>query len=136
LETVNQKWSLGNPDYDKYVAIGFNGSGDPIAINLVNQELVYLNHDNNFEEVFVNSDTKRFALSVLRIQSFVEQLKKVNSDSFCETEFSDEQLEQLIQDIKSIDPNVFKIENSHWKFTLDNYKRERDDERNAAANRD
>ena len=135
LETVNQKWSLNNSDYDRYLAIGFNGSGDPIAINLDNQELIYLNHDNYFEEVFINSDMKRFALSVLRIQSFNEQLRKLNSDSFFQTEFSDEQLEQLIQDLKVIDPKVFEIDNGHWKSTLDYYKWEREDERRTAASK-
>jgi hypothetical protein len=135
LETVNQKWSLENSHYDKYLAIGFNGSGDPIAINLVNQELIYLNHDNDFEEVFINSDMKRFALSVLRFQSFIEQLRKLNTDSFFETEFSDEQLEHLIQDLNVIDPKAFEIDNGHWKSTLDYYKWERDDERRTAANK-
>jgi len=56
LQTVNQKLSLNNSDYDKYLAVGFNGSGDLIAINLGNQELIYINHDNNFEEVFEEGD--------------------------------------------------------------------------------
>ena len=135
LETVNQKWSLNNSIYDKYLTIGFNGSGDPIAINFDNQELIYLNHDNYFEEVFINSDMKRFALSVLCVQRFNEQLKKLYSDSFFETEFLDEQLEGLIQDLKMIDPKVFEIENGHWKSTLDYYKWEREEERRTAINK-
>jgi len=135
LETVNQKLSLDNSNYDKYLAIGFNGSGDPIAINLITQELIYLNHDNDFEEVFINSDMKRFALSVLCIQSFIEQLRKLNADSFFESEFSDEQLEHLIRDLNIIDPKAFEIDNGHWKSTLDYYKWERDDERGTAANK-
>jgi len=135
LQTVNQKLSLNNSDYDKYLAVGFNGSGDLIAINLGNQELIYINHDNNFEEVFINSDLKRFALSVLRIHSFMKQWKKLNSVSLVETEFSDAQLEQLVQDIRIIDPKAFEIENGHWKSTFEYYEWERDEERRTAANK-
>jgi len=112
LKTVNQKYSLENPDYDNYLAIGFNGSGDPIAIRLDNQELVYLNHDKYFEEVFINSDLKKFAMSVLRIRDF-------------ETEFSDEQFDVLIRDLKSIDSKIFEQENSHWIFLINYYKWEK-----------
>ena len=131
LKTVNQKWSLGNPEFDKYLSIGFNGSGDPIVINIDNQELLYLNHDNHFEEVFINSDMKKFALSVLRVKRFVEQIKKLHPDSFFETEFSDEQLENTVQDLNRIDSIAFEREKSHWKITLDSYNWFRKEERNA-----
>jgi hypothetical protein len=113
LKTVNQKWKLENSDFDKYLSIGFNGSGDPIVINLDTQELIYLNHDNYFEEVLINSDLKKFAMSVLRIKDFDEKLKKLKPDSFFETEFSEEQLNQLIDDLKRIDQNIFESEDSH-----------------------
>ncbi|MES2285822.1 MAG: SUKH-4 family immunity protein [Bacteroidota bacterium] len=134
LKTVNQKLKLDNSDFDKYLSIGFNGSGDPISIDLDTQELIYLNHDNNFEVVFINSDLKKFAVSVLRIKDFVEKLKKLNPNSFFETEFSDEELNQLIQDLKRIDPNIFESKDSHWKHLIENYKWERDEERSTAAN--
>ena len=65
---------------------------------------------------------------------FNEQLRKLNSDSLFETEFSDDELEELVKDLKVIDPKVFAIDNGHWKSTLDYYKWEREDERRNAAN--
>ena len=134
LKTVNQKWTLENSNFDKYLSIGFNGSGDPIAIDLDTQRLVYLNHDNSFEEVLINSDLKKFAMSVLRIKDFVDKLKKLNTNSFFENEFSDEQLDQLIQHLKRIDPDVFENKESHWKYIIDNYIWERDNERSTSTN--
>ena len=131
LKTVNEKWNLHNLAFDKYVTIGFNGSGDPIAINQHNQELVYLNHDNEFEEVFINTDLKRFAQSVVKVQLFSDQLSKLKPDSFFETEFTDESYEALKTDLKTIDSKIFEEANSHWLMTLQNLKWERDEERNS-----
>ena len=122
-------WKLDDSDYDKYLAIGYNGAGDPIAINLETQELVYLNHDNYFEEVFINTDLKKFAFSALRIDSFFNTFKKLFPDSFFDTEFSDEEFDKVIEDLKAIDSKVFDIPESHWPTTLETYKWERDEER-------
>lgn len=130
IQTVNEKWNLDNSEFDKYLAIGFNGSGDPISINTNNQELIYLNHDNKFQEVFINSDLKRFAQSILRIQEFMDQVTKLTPDSFFETEFSDESFDQLLTDLKLIDSKVFDIDSNHWLITLDTIKWEREEERN------
>jgi len=130
LQSVNSKWNLNNSDFDKYITIGFNGSGDPIAINLKNQELIYLNHDNEFEEVFINSDLKKFAQSILIIQGFIDQITKLNPDSFFETEFSDESLVQLLSELKQLDSRIVDRKNSHWVLTLENLKWEREEERN------
>ncbi len=43
------------PDKDYFYIIGFNGSGDAIAIELENGYVVYFNHDMDFEKVFINS---------------------------------------------------------------------------------
>ncbi|MFB9864946.1 hypothetical protein EFA69_15395 [Rufibacter immobilis] len=129
LVTVNQMWELNDSEYDKYLAIGFNGAGDPIAVNLETQELVYLNHDNFFEEVFINTDLKKFSFSALRFDRFFKSFTKLQPDSFFDTEFSDEELDKVIGDLKAIDSKVFDNPESHWQFTLEDYKSERDEER-------
>lgn len=130
IQTVNEKWNLNNSEFDKYLALGFNGSGDPISLNQINQELIYLNHDNDFHEMFINSDLKKFAQSVLRIQEFMDRLTKLSPDSFFETEFSDENYHLLLADLKRIDSKVFEVESSHWLNTLETIKWEREQERN------
>jgi hypothetical protein len=127
--TVNQMWELDDSDYEKYLAIGFNGAGHPIAVNQETQELVYLNHDNFFEEVFINTDLKKFSISALRFDRFFKSFTKLQPDSFFDTEFSDEDFDNVIEDLKAIDSKVFDNPESHWQFTLDSYKWERDEER-------
>jgi hypothetical protein len=129
LVTVNQMWKLDDIEYDKYLAIGFNGAGDPIALNLENQEMVYLNHDNYFEEVFINTDLKKFSFTALRIDSFFNSFKKLHPDSFFDTEFSDEEFDKIIEELRIIDFKVFDKPESHWQITLDTYKWERAEER-------
>ncbi len=129
LVTVNQMWELEDSSFDKYLAIGFNGAGDPIAVNQETQELVYLNPDNFFEEVFINTDLKKFSFSALRFDRFFKSFTKLQPDSFFDTEFSDEDFDKVIQDLKVIDSKVFDTPESHWLSTLDSYKLERDEER-------
>lgn len=130
IQTVNEKWDLNDSEFDKYLAIGFNGSGDPICLNQSNQELVYLNHDNGFQEIFINSDLKRFAHSVLRIQEFMDQVTKLTPGSIFETEFTDESFDQLMTDLNQIDSKILDGINSHWTSTMDTIKWEREEERN------
>ena len=129
IQTVNEKWNLENSNFDKYLAIGFNGSGDPVTINQNNQELAYLNHDNEFQEIFINSNMKKFAQCVLRIQEFMNQITKLTPESFFETEFTDESYNNLLTDLKRIDKKLFGVNPGHWFVTLDSIKWEREEER-------
>src|SRR4051812_15556946 len=54
IPTPNQILGIDFEGLEEYLMIGSNGSGDPICIdlNLMNQ-IVYLNHDNYFERVFM-----------------------------------------------------------------------------------
>ena len=48
--------------FARYRAIGSDGSGNPIAINeAACGEVVYLDHDNRFEHVFMNSSVGQLA---------------------------------------------------------------------------
>lgn len=52
LTTASELWEL-SPEYDDYWVIGSNGSGDPVVI-CPDDAIVYLNHDDDFTEVYVN----------------------------------------------------------------------------------
>lgn len=54
-------------------SIGSNGSGDPICIK-ENEEIVYLNHDNRFQEIFINSSVKRLVECLLIFRQMIEEL--------------------------------------------------------------
>ena len=118
LETVNETWKIGDAEFDKYVNIGFNGSGDPIAINTENGEVVYLNHDDGFKEIYINADIEKFARCGIEIIEFQNNLKKLKPDSYYSTEFSDEELIKLKNSLIEIDDKVFEND-THWNHTVE-----------------
>lgn len=46
---------------DHYFPLGHNGSGDVVALDGLNREVVYLNHDFDNERVFINTTLTLFA---------------------------------------------------------------------------
>ncbi|WP_405378423.1 SUKH-4 family immunity protein [Nonlabens sp. Asnod3-A02] len=129
LKTVNYLWKLQDINYDNFLSIGSNGSGDPIAINIATEELIYFNHDNFFEEILINSNLSCFAQCVLKIDSFLNNLIKLEPNSIFENEFTDQSYELLLSELKEIDPRVFSLKTNHWNIMLDSLKWERDEER-------
>lgn len=128
LETVNETWKIGEEEFNKYVNIGFNGSGDPVVINLENGEIVYLNHDDGFKEIFINADIEKFAHCGLEIIEFQDNLKKFRPESYYDTEFTDEQLEKLKHNLSEIDQKIFERD-THWHYTIQQWIWEREEER-------
>lgn len=115
-----------------FYKIGFNGNGDFILIeNVSGGKLIILNHDNFVEEFFINSSIIQFSIVAELIFEFESKLTKYNKDSFYDTEFSDNDLENLKTKIVTVDATIFKIENSYWKDYLENLIYERDEERNS-----
>ncbi|WP_114782766.1 SUKH-4 family immunity protein [Botryobacter ruber] len=134
LNTVNKSWNLEDTFFDQYLAIGSNGSGDPVAINLNNKEcIVYLNHDNGFQEVFINTNIEKLVETIVRLREFSKVKHPLKEDSFWITEFTDEEYERLKADLSRIDNNIFENEGSHWKDTIDYYLWEREEERKNTA---
>lgn len=130
LQTVNTMCKLEDPNYDDFIAIGFNGSGDPVAIDLNNDDrLVYLNHDLDFEAVHINQNIDRFIETAVRVEAFTSKLNPLTKASFYSTEFSDADYDTLVSDLRFIDKTIFE-QDSFWKETIEYMLWEREDERN------
>ncbi len=128
LQTVNEAYKINDSDFDKYVCIGFNGSGDPIGINVENRQIVYLNHDDGFEEIYINADIEKFARCGIEVIEFQNNLKKLKPESYFSTEFSDEELIKLQNNLTEIDSKIFEND-THWNHTVEYWIWEREDER-------
>ena len=48
-------------EFSDFIALGHNGSGDHICLDLRDGRIVYHNHDNGMQEVFINSSIEKFA---------------------------------------------------------------------------
>jgi len=82
---------------NSYFPFGANGSGDILAIDLNSNEIVYFNHDNDNERVFINSSLNQFADSLCIFQ---QGLKNSN-------------INQCNELISKIDPKAIVV-NTMW----------------------
>jgi hypothetical protein len=81
LPTVGEYFGQapGVPAGDRFRVIGGNGSGDPVAIDLVaNGAIVYLNHDNGYERVFINSSVRQLATSLAAFAKMITGARQAN----------------------------------------------------------
>ncbi|WP_339697121.1 hypothetical protein [uncultured Roseivirga sp.] len=133
IQLVSDMWDLDHEEYKDVYAIGFNGSGDPICIDVLDDEkLIYLNHDNDFEEVYINKNIERFSEMVVRVSHFDKTKTKVLENSLWTHDFTDENFDKLKNDLKLIDPLAFEIESSFWRYHIENELWFREDERKKA----
>jgi len=74
LVAVSEFWDLPI-SFNCYRIIGSTGNGDSICIDEPgNGSVVYLNHDNNFMKVFINSSVIHLAESLLAYRDFVSEI--------------------------------------------------------------
>ena len=94
LQPVNEVWDLP-VEFENYKIIGSNGYGDPICINENDHSVVYLNHDDEFGYVYMNSSVEQLAHFLLIIRNFID---KVNSCRQAElTSILKETLSEMIE---------------------------------------
>jgi hypothetical protein len=129
LSTPNQVLGIVFEELQDYLMIGSNSSGDPICIDLeINNEVVYLNHDNYFERIFMNSSISQLLQSIIKYESFWASLNpRFENNVFFKRKFSDEEFNQLKQDFLMID-NRCLDDNSCWLEELQVLLWERDNE--------
>lgn len=73
LPRVSQAWQLPET-YNPFRVIGFNGSGDPICLDEnAFGAVIFLNHDNHFERVLMNSSVLQLAESLLVFRGCVQK---------------------------------------------------------------
>lgn len=72
LPRVPEKlWHL-TPDYARFRIIGSNGAGDPICLDEETEgQVIYLNHDNYFERLLINSSVFTLAECLLAFRAFL-----------------------------------------------------------------
>lgn len=118
IPTPNQVFGIEIDQLNDYLWIGSNGSGDPVCIDLYNNnEIVYLNHDNDFERVFMNSGLEALSRCLIIFKDFISSVNASNESNYLDRNFSDKVVEQLRQDLSEIDPKCVE-ENAMWGMDL------------------
>ncbi|MBN9421325.1 MAG: SUKH-4 family immunity protein [Candidatus Accumulibacter sp.] len=75
LPTVAEAWGVGDK-FSRHYIIGFNGSGDPIAISPMGP-VVCLNHDFGFAEVYINQDISVLAETLLQCSQLIKRTLEI-----------------------------------------------------------
>ena len=119
IPTVSKKWEI-DKEYSIYKCIGSNGSGDPICINETSGNIVYLNHDDDFKEVFINSSIPQLAESLLAFARLVEETINENGEeAFLDNNIPVGLKNWITNEIKRIDEIAIN-ESSFWGTELIN----------------
>ena len=105
---------------DRYRIIGSNGSGDPIAIDIGEQgRIVYLNHDDQFAAVFVNSSVRQLCDSLFAYKQLVDVTRKENGDrAYLEGNVPDRALKAFVIRLETVDPKSL-LRGSMWRSEID-----------------
>lgn len=128
LLTPNKIFKIDFEELDDYLMFGGNGSGDPICIDKTeHNQIVYLNHDNYFERIFINDSILQFAVCLTKYRDFILSLVDTTSDDFTRRKFADIEFEQLKRDFKNIDGKSLSG-NSFWAAELGGLLWERDND--------
>ena len=107
-------------EFDKYVYIGYDGSGNPIVINTSNNDKIeWLDHEDMFSSNYFNSSINALGSCLIAQMAFIETVNKENgNDAYFNSDFTDSQFEKFRNDIETADLQCL-IEEGFWKDCLD-----------------
>lgn len=128
LQTPKQIFGIELEGLDHYLVFGSTGSGDPICIDTMKQdEIVYLNHDNYFERIFINTTIYQFALCFTFYPYFTLSINNISKGQHSMKRLSDEEFYELKKNFLKIDKSSLN-NNSFWASILEGLLWERDKE--------
>ncbi len=112
LQSVAEQFEL-EIEFDHFKIIGWNGYGDPIAIDEKNNNIVYLNHDDEFGYVFMNSSIGQMMQFLLIFREFIDL---TNAEPI---EKHQELFKSAIAKLNTIDP--IAIQEGTWEEDLKSF---------------
>jgi hypothetical protein len=128
LYTPNEAFKIDFAELGDFLMFGTNGSGDPVCIDTTEKNIVvYLNHDNYFERVFINRSVPQFAFCLTKYRQFIYSLIEKSSGEYIRRKFSDKEFEDLKKGLLQVDP-ICMNEESFWHDELKGLLWERDNE--------
>ena len=103
------------PEYDRYVGIGTNGSGDPLVA--CREGVFVLNHDDGFSPAFVNCSIASLAQTLLLFRDFVKELTSPSGDRPSPVQAK----HILITHLETHDPKAL-LDGSMWPGEIDAFE--------------
>jgi hypothetical protein len=120
LKTIKAIYNTDEAADNFLIDIGFDGAGDPICIDTENNcEIVALDHEDNFNKRFANSSVKElFAFLTIYKESGESLIKLRGEDAFIDSNFTDEEVEELIGKLKSVDARALENNETFWSLEI------------------
>ncbi|MDA8414706.1 MAG: SUKH-4 family immunity protein [Desulfobacteraceae bacterium] len=113
LKSVSEIWNLSE-EFERYKVIGFNGSGESIAVDSTNGEVSYFNHDDGFKKVMMNTSVTCLAECLAKFMWLVIETEKENgNDAVLNNDFPKHLQEQFKIELESIDSKALEG-NTFW----------------------
>ena len=122
IPTVTELWGVSSGAH--YRVIGSTGSGDPIAIDTAaSGQIVYLNHDNHFQRVFINSSVMQLAESLFAYRRLIEDTQSENGpNAYLDRDIPAEVLARFESFLRDSDPPA--LVSGMWADELEQLKDE------------
>lgn len=129
LGTLESIYNTENSQDKLLIVIGSEGAGDPIGIDIANScEVVALDHEDGFKKRFMNSSTKTLFAFLSIYNSFIEKLIDLRGeDAYLDADFTDQELGELMTELKSVDERALSKEGNFWRIEIQNYIALRDE---------
>ncbi len=106
-------------EFARFIVLGFDGSGNPIAIDTENvDQVVWLDHEEDFRHAYMNSSIGALANFLLGYRDFVQDLLNAKGeDAFLNGNYEDHELEKLRQKLAIVDSRALDAGN-FWNQEL------------------
>jgi hypothetical protein len=119
IETLNRIYKIED-EFQKYVVIGADGSGNPVAINTANNDIVeWLDHEDYFAASYFNASIEAMLQFFLIYEDFLETILLENGeDAVVNSNFTDEQFLDMKNKMLFVDAKAVN-ERGFWKEELE-----------------
>ncbi len=126
LKSLNEIYELEEPDFQTKIEIGSDGSGDPICLDLTNQQIYAFDHEEDFKPRFMNTSVVELFKFLSLFKEFGEQLiSEKGEDAFIDCDFSDEELFELTTKMRLLDSTAFEP-STFWQGEIESMKANRE----------
>ncbi|MBI1183274.1 hypothetical protein GC194_03310 [bacterium] len=114
ISTLALQYDTMASDDDSYLIIGSDGSGNPIAIDTKhNDQIVWLDHEQNFSSNFMNSSIHQLAAFLLIYRAFNEAIIKLHGDdAVLNCTFTENEYDMLKQEMTA--SKALACESGFW----------------------
>lgn len=120
---VTQYNDLLDEAYERYIYLGFTGSGSPVCIDESNGEVVFIDGDNENARVFMNSSIPQLAESLLVYVEFINKVNTINGrGAFLDKNAPKESLDWVCDRLLQVDQACL-IEVGFWEEELAGFRK-------------